>query len=276
MSSWDEKACGRVGGTLVFAQAQDAVTLDPHDAVDGFSVNNTSNVFDTLVRFRADTTQVEPSLAESWTASADGLVWTFKLRKGVKFHDGTRLDAEAVKFNYERQINPKHPYHHGAFEYAGFTFQNVKSVEAVDALTVRFTLSARFAPFITNMAMFSTGIASPAAIKKYGKDFFKNPVGSGPFKFVEWVQKDHVTHEANKEYWAGRPCIDRLIIRGIPDNTVRLLEMEKGTVHMMDQVNPPDYGRIRQNKDLVLSTGPGLNIGYLAMNVEKEPFNDCL
>ncbi len=274
MSSWDEKACGRVGGTLVFAQAQNAVTLDPHDATDGFSVNNTSNVFDTLVRFRADTTQVEPSLAESWTASTDGLVWTFKLRKGVKFHDGTRLDAEAVKFNYERQINPKHPYHHGAFAYAGFTFQNVKSVEAVDELTVRFTLSAPFAPFITNMAMFSTGIASPAAIKKYGKDFFKHPVGSGPFKFVEWVQKDHATYEANKEYWAGRPCIDRLIIRGIPDNTVRLLEMEKGTAHMMNQVNPPDYGRIRQNKDLVLSTGPGLNIGYLAMNVEKEPFND--
>jgi peptide/nickel transport system substrate-binding protein len=274
LSSWDAKTCGRVGGTLVFAQAQDAVTLDPHDATDGFSVNNTSNVFDTLVRFRADTTQVEPSLAESWTASADGLVWTFKLRKGVKFHDGTRLDAEAVKFNYERQINPKHPYHHGAFEYAGFTFQNVKSVDAVDALTVRFTLSAPFAPFITNMAMFSTGIASPTAIKKYGKDFFKHPVGSGPFKFVEWVQKDHATYEANKEYWAGRPCIDRLIIRGIPDNTVRLLEMEKGTVHMMDQVNPPDYGRIRQHKDLVLFTGPGLNVGYLAMNVEKEPFND--
>src|SRR5207249_3333519 len=88
MSSWDTKACGRVGGTLVFAQAQDAVTLDPHDAVDGFSVNNTSNVFDTLVRFKVDSTAVEPSLAESWTVSPDGLVWTFKLRSGVRFHDG--------------------------------------------------------------------------------------------------------------------------------------------------------------------------------------------
>ena len=274
MSSWDAKACGRMGGTLVFAQAQDAVTLDPHLATDGFSVNNISNVFDTLVRYKVDTTAVEPSLAESWSVSPDGLVWTFKLRSGIKFHDGTPFNAEAVKFNYDRQVDPKNPYHTGSFDYAEFTFQNVKSVEAVDPLTVRFTLSARFAPFLINMAMFSTGIASPTAIRKYGPDFFKNPVGTGPFKFVEWVEKDHVTYEANKNYWAGRPCIDRLIIRGIPDNTVRLLEMERGSVQMMDQVNPPDYDRIRSNKDLVLYTGPGLNVGYLAMNTQNPPFND--
>jgi peptide/nickel transport system substrate-binding protein len=273
MSSWNV-ACGRTGGTLVFAQAADAVGLDPHTIEDGFSVNNTSNVFDTLVRYRTDTTAVEPSLAESWTTSPDGLVWTFKLRRGVKFHDGTPFNAEAVKFNYERQTNAKHPYHHGTFVYADFTFQNVKSVTAVDANTVRFTLSAPFAPFLSNMAMFSTGIASPTAIRKFGKDFFKNPVGTGPFKFVEWVQKDHVTFTANTDYWAGRPCIDRLIVRGIPDNTVRLLELEKGTVQAMDQVNPPDYARIRANLNLTLFTGPGLNVGYVAMNVEKEPFTD--
>jgi peptide/nickel transport system substrate-binding protein len=274
MSSWDEKACGRVGGTLVFAQGQETVGLDAHIITDGFSANNTSNLYDTLVRFRADGTAVEPSLAESWTASPDGLVWTFKLRKGVKFHDGTPFDAEAVKFNVERQVNPKHTYHHGSFDYAGFTYQNLKAVEVVDASSVRFRLTAPFAPFLANMAMFTTTINSPTAVRKYGKDYFKHPVGTGPFKFVEWVQKDHVTYEANKEYWAGRPCVDRLIIRGIPDNTVRVLELEKGTLHIMDQTSPTDYERIRKNKDLVLFTGPGLNTGYIAMNVEKEPFND--
>ncbi len=273
-SSWDAKTCGRVGGTLVFAQSQDAVSLDPGDIEDGLSVNNTSNVFDTLVRFTADSTQVEPALAESWTVSSDGLVWTFKLRKGIKFHDGTSLDAEAVKFSYDRQVDAKNPYHNGNFPYADFTFANVKTVDVVDPSTVRFTLSAPYAPFITNMAMFSTAIVSPTAVKKYGKDFFKHPVGTGPFKFVEWVQKDHATYEANKAYWAGRPCVDRLIIRGIPDNTVRVLELEKGTVHVIDQVNPTDYDRIRTNPDLVLFTGPGLNVGYIAMNTEKEPFND--
>lgn len=273
-SSWDAKACGRTGGTLVFAQAQETVALDPATIEDGFSVNNTANVFDTLVRFKADSTQVEPALAESWTVTPDGLRWTFKLRKGVKFHDGTSLDAEAVKFNYDRQLDAKHPYHHGTFVYAEFTFQNVKSIDAVDGSTVRFTLSAPFAPFITNVAMFSMGISSPTAIKKFGKDYFKNPVGTGPFKFVQWVQKDHVTYEANKAYWAGRPCVDRLIVRGIPDNTVRLLEMEKGTVHIIDQVNPPDYARISRNRNLTLFTGAGLNTGYIAMNVTKEPFND--
>lgn len=274
LSSWDAKACGRVGGTLVFAQAQDTVSLDPNDIEDGFSANNTINMFDTLVKFRVDNTALEPGLAESWSVSGDGLVYTFKLRQGVKFHDGTALNAEAVKFTYERQIDKKHPYFPGSAPYAEFTYQNVKSVDAVDESTVRFTLSAPYAPFLANMAMFPTAIVSPAAVKKYGKDFFKHPVGTGPFKFVEWVQKDHITMEANKTYWGGRPCVDRVIIRGVPDNTVRLLEMEKGSVQIMQQVNPPDYSRIRGNKDLVLYTGPGLNVGYIALNVAKEPFND--
>jgi len=259
---------------LVFGQSVDAVALDPHDIVDGQSVNNTANVFDTLVRFKPDSTQVEPSLAESWTVSGDGLVWTFKLRKGIKFHDGTPFNAEAVKFNIDRQLDPKHPYHIGTFAYVEVALPNVKSVDVVNDSTVRFTLSQPYAPFITNMAMFSNSIASPTAIKKYGKDFFKHPVGTGPFKFVEWIQKDHATYEANKAYWNGRPCIDRLIIRGIPDNTVRLLELEKGTIHVMDQTSPSDYNRIRNNKDLVLFTGPGLNTAYIAMNTEKEPFTD--
>ena len=274
MSSWDATRCGRLGGTLVFGQGQETVGLDAHIITDGFSANNTSNIYDTLVRFSAKGTQVEPSLAESWTTSPDGLVWTFKLRSGVKFHDGTPLNAEAVKFNIERQVNPKHPFHHGSFDYASFTYQNLKSVEAVDARTVRIRLSAPFAPFLANMAMFTTTINSPTAVRKFGKDYFKNPVGTGPFKFVEWVQKDHVTLEANREYWGGRPCVDRLIIRGIPENTVRVLELEKGTVHIIDHPSPTDYARIRRNTNLVLFTGPGLNTGYIAMNTEKEPFND--
>jgi peptide/nickel transport system substrate-binding protein len=273
-TSWDARACGRTGGTLVFGQAQDTVSLDPNDIEDGFSVNNTSNLFDNLVRFRPDSTAVEPSLAESWTVSPDGKTWTFRLRRGVRFHDGTPFNAEAVKFTYDRQIDKKHPYFPGSAPYATFTYQNVTKVDAVDASTVRFTLSAPFAPFLSNMAMFSTAVVSPTAVKKWGKDFFKHPTGTGAFKFVEWVQKDHITMEANREYWSGRPCVDRLIIRGIPDNTVRLLEMEKGSIHMMDQVNPPDYGRIRNNSALVLYTGPGLNTGYIALNMLKEPLTD--
>src|SRR2546425_3398574 len=273
-TSWDVKACGRVGGTLVFAQADDAVTLDPADATDGFSVNNVSNIFDTLVRFKPQNTEVEPSLAESWTVSSNGLQWTFNLRKGVRFQDGTPFNAEAVKFNIERQLDEKHPFHNGTFSYVEVALPNVKGADVVDDSTVRFNLSVPYAPFITNMAMFSNAISSPTAIKQYGKDYFKHPTGTGPFKLVEWVQKDHTTYEANRDYWAGRPCVDRLIIRGIPDNTVRLLEMERGTVQMMDQVNPPDYDRIRNNKDLVLFTGPGLNTGYIAMNTQNPPFND--
>src|SRR5439155_11982181 len=106
--------------------------------------------------------------------------------------------------------------------------------------------------------------------------FLQESGGDRTIQVRGMVEKDHATYEANKDYWAGRPCIDRLIIRGIPDNTVRLLEMERGTVQMMDQVNPPDYDRIRNNKDLVLFAGPGLNTGYISMNTQNPPFNDRL
>jgi len=141
---------------------------------------NENQIFDTLVKYKPNNTEVVPSLAVKWTVSKDQKVWTFYLRKGVKFHDGTPFNAQAVKFNFDRWRDPKNPYHFGGeFEYWGYMFGGfpgiVKSVDVIDDYTVKITLTKPLAPFLSNLAMPCFAIASPTAIKKYKEDFFKNP-----------------------------------------------------------------------------------------------------
>lgn len=265
------------GGTLIYAHGADADALDPHMTLLGTSADIIVNVFDGLVRFERGTTKIEPALATSWNVSDDGLIWTFNLRKGVKFHDGTPFNADAVVFDIERQINPNHPYYlEGKFPYAGFSLGMIEKVEAVDEYTVKFTLKHPYAPFLKNLAMFATCIVSPEAVKKYGEEIFKHPVGTGAFIFEEWVKDDHITVVANEDYWDGRPYVDKVIFKVIPRNEVRLLELEKGNIHIMEGLNPTDIKKVKDNPDLKLLEQPGLNIGYIALHNEKKPFDNKL
>lgn len=267
------------GGTLIFGRGGDSVKLDPINVTDGESLRVTHQIFDTLVKYKPNNTEILPSLAVKWSVSKDQKVWTFYLRKGVKFHDGTPFNAQAVKFNFDRWRDPKNPYHFGGeFEYWGYMFGGfpgvVKSVDIVDEYTVRITLTKPLAPFLSNLAMPCFAIASPTAIKKYKEDFFKNPVGTGPFKFVSWSKGDKIVLEANKNYWDGAPYLDKIIFRSIPDNSARFMELEAGTVDIIDGLNPEDVERVRQNKNLQLFIRPSLNVCYLAMNMDKKPFDD--
>jgi peptide/nickel transport system substrate-binding protein len=257
--------------TLTFAKAGDVVKLDPADVTDGESITVMNNIFEGLIRYKPGTTELEPWLAEKWDVSPDGKVFTFYLRKGVKFHDGTDFNADAVVFSFERQRDTNHPFHkYGEWEYWSWCFNEIEKVEKVDDYTVKITLSEEFAPFLTTMAMFTVYIVSPKNHEKWGAEASSHPVGTGPFKFVEWVKDDHITLEKFENYWGPKPKIDKLIFKVIPDASVRLLELQKGTIDGMEFPNPDDLEKIKGDKNLTLLTQPGLNIGYLAFNLGQD------
>jgi len=271
---------GKAENILVWGRGGDSVGLDPSMITDGESGKVTINVFDTLVEYEPDNTAVQAALATDWEVSEDGTVWTFNLREGVKFHDGTDFNAEAVVINVERWMNKDHPLNNGECKYWSYMFNGyapdsiVTKVEATGDYQVQFSLKEPFAPFIQNLAMFPFAIASPAALEEYGSDFFKNPVGTGPFKFVEWIQDDKVTLVKNEEYWGEVAKIDTLVFRSIPDNSARFLELQAGTIDMMDGVNPDDVAAAKANEQFQMILRPSMNVGYLALNTEKEPLGN--
>jgi ABC-type transport system substrate-binding protein len=252
---------------LVFGSSGDASRLDPADVTDGESIQRMDNIFEGLVEYEAGSTEIKPCLAESWDISEDGTEIVFHLRKGVKFHDGTDFNADAVIFSFERQFNPEHPhYQYGEWVYWGIMFTDIIRIEKIDDYTIKLVLKNPNASIMTSLAMFTVCIVSPTNAEKYKEDAFKNPCGTGPFKFVEWVKDDHITLEANEDYWRERPQLDQLIFRVIPDPSARLLALEVGEVHGIEYPNPADFERIKANPDLKLMSQPGMNIGYMAMN----------
>ncbi len=269
----------KMGGVLVFGRSGDSVGLDPGRETDGESFYGSTAVFDTLVEFIPGETAVKPALAESWKVSDDGLTYTFNLRSGVKFHDGTPFNAEAVVFSFERQFVETHAYYDlGPWKYWGYMDMSniVDSVVAVDDLTVQFNLQHVEAPFLANLAMDFASIVSPTAVAKYGEDFKNNPVGTGAFKFVSWNKDSEIVFERNADYWDGPVYLDRLILKVIPDATARWLALQKGEVDLIDFPSTEDIADMRAASDIQVIQQAGLNVGYLALNTQKAPFDNKL
>jgi peptide/nickel transport system substrate-binding protein len=263
------------GGTIVVGLQAEPTTLDSQQISDYNSHRAAYGIYDMLLRFKDESTEVEPGLAESWDISTDGLEYTLHLRHGIKFHDGTDLNAEAVKFNIDRQIDVNHPYHDtGEFPYAEFTWGMVDNVSVVDEFTVKFTLKDRFAPFLNHLAMHPAAMASPAAIQKYGRDFSINPVGTGPFKFVSWTPGVEVVLEKNPNYWRGAPNIDKVIYRPIIEDQSRLTELEAGTVNFIVNIPPDDLARLKADPRYTTVEQPGMHTWWVAFNHTKPPFDD--
>jgi peptide/nickel transport system substrate-binding protein len=270
------------GGTLVFGRGGDSAGLDPAFETDGNSFMICDNVFDQLVLYADESTETVPGLATSWDISEDGLTYTFTLRKGVTFHDGTEMNADAVVFSIGRMMKEKSvkffekewafPENQPPAEYwlSMEMDDTIGSIEAVDKHTVVFKLKRREAPFIANMAMDFAAIVSPAAVLELGENFRSNPVGTGPFKFVEWKKDDRIILEANEDYWDGRPHLDRAIFRVIPENSVRFLELKTGNIDICQFPNPEDIELAKEDDALKLVSQPGMNIGYVSFNHTKD------
>lgn len=262
---------------FIYGRGGDSVRLDPADITDGESVKVCNQIFETLVRFKENSTEVEPGLARSWEISEDGLTWTFHLRENVKFHDGTPFNADAVVFSLERQMDEEHPAHEGDFAYWSYMYNNVEKVWKTGEYSVKIKLDGPYAPFLYNMASFPVMIVSPASMSENGVEHFRtHPVGTGPFKFVEWKRNDRIVLELFEDYWGDKGGVDKIIIRSIPENTTRLMSLLAGEIHAMDGVSPENIKTLKDQKkeDLKIVAQPGMNVGYLAMNMEKEPFDD--
>ncbi len=268
---------GCAGGTsssgkpFIFAQGADPRGLDPAFVDDGESSKVICNVYEGLLRYKAGSTELEPCLADSWTISDDGKVYTFKLHMGIKFHDGTPFNAEAVKYSVERQLPPNATED---MPYASFTFGPVEKVDVVDELTVQFTLSAPYTPFLANLAMsLAAPIVSPTAAKKANGNLNENPVGTGPFKFVKWDKAQSITLERNEDYWGEKAKISKLVFKFTKENSVRASELATGAVDAIDGIDPNNVKMLEDAK-MTLFKDQGMNINYMYFNCSRAPFND--
>lgn len=260
-------------GVLIVGQIAEPQSLDPHavTAVNDFRI--LVNIYEGLVRYADGTLRVEPALATDWEIGEDGLTYTFNLREGVTFHDGSPFNAEAVVFNFERMLNEDHPYHDtGPFPLA-FFFSAVEEVEAIDDMTVEFTLSEPFAPFLSNLAYPTGLIVSPAAVMEHGENFGRNPSGTGPFRFVEWDSNISVVAERNEDYWGGAPELEAVVFRPITDANTRVAEMLAGGIDLMVEVPPTSLMQF-DGEDYAIHEQVGPHVWFLILNTRAEPFDD--
>ena len=258
---------------LVVGQIAEPKSLDPQavTAVNDFRI--LMNVYDGLVRYKSGTLEVEPALATSWTISADGTEYTFKLRRGVKFHDGSDFDAADVEFNFDRMLDENHPYHHTGPFPLSFFFSAIEDVEAVDASTVRFKLNAPYAPFLSNLAYPTGLIVSPESVQEHDKEFGRNPSGTGPFKFAEWESNAKVVVTRNADYWDGAPSLEAVVFRPITDGNTRVAEMLSGGLDVMVEIPPDSVAQFNGNGfNLLEQAGP--HLWFLILNAKEGPFAD--
>jgi peptide/nickel transport system substrate-binding protein len=260
-------------GTLVVARASDVQLLDPARVFDTESIEIGSLLFDGLVRWEPGTTNLEPGLAASWETSADGRVWTFHLRPGVVFHDGTSLDAAAVAFSFERLLDARHPSYLSDkdADYWRSLLKDVRRVGAVDARTVQIHVDRPNAALLGYLAQFP--IVSPAAVARWGDAFKEHPVGAGPFQLEQWLPGNTLAVRRFDRYWGKPPVLDRIVFRLVVDARQRLVELESGSVDLATAILPDEQPFVELHPELQLHQKASHDVSYLAFNTSRSPFD---
>lgn len=283
------------GGILIVAVPGDIVRTDPALASDNASLYVAQNVMEGLVKLAPGTSsKVVPSLATAWQVSPDGLQYTFTLRSGVKFHDGTEFNADAVKYNYDRW-NGMPTQLQAASYYLGAVFggygpdSNIASVEVLSPTSVRITLNKPQSNFLVTQTLPCFAITSPAALKAGGADNTITDiskisgaqggagamVGTGPFKFKEWVPNDHVTIVNNPDYWGPKAHLDEVTFKPVSDPTQILNGLLKGEFDLAQNVSPVDVPTLQSNKALqIVSRGESCDIAELGLNQVFPPLDN--
>jgi peptide/nickel transport system substrate-binding protein len=296
----DDGAAGggtQQGGTVVFAASSDPVSMDPALVSDGESIRITNQIYEGLTKTKAGGTEIEPSLAKSWTSSEDAKSWTFELQQGVKFHDGTAFNAEAVCANFERWYNWKGILQSDAVTYyyvtvfGGFSDKKTESLyqscEAQDEDTVTINLTKPSASFLAALSLSSFSMQSPEALEKYGADEVsgtaeapkfdgtygkEHPTGTGAFKFESYTAQDKVTLARNDDYWGQKATLDKVIFRTIADLAARRQALEAGEIQGYDNADPGDVEALKANYQVLQR--PAFNVAYVGFNQEQKPLDN--
>lgn len=249
--------------TLVVAQGADAVTLDPHGTNDQPSSRVAKQIYNTLV-YATEEMEIVSALAKEWE-KIDDLTWEFNLVEGVKFHNGEELKASDVKFTFERMLESPN---------VGHILGPVSEIKVVDDYTVQIITSEPFAPILAHLAHSASSILNEKAVTDGGADYGQQPVGTGPFKLVDWKTGDKITLERNDDYFQGAPKIKTVIFRNMPEGTSRTIGLETGEVDLAYDVEPVDKKLIQETDGLELIEGPSLSSAYLGFNTKKAPFDN--
>lgn len=255
------------GGTLRVRVGADYTSLDPAYNTMPTERVVLHQVLNNLLGVDAKL-NVVPELVQAWKWE-NNTTLTLSLRPGVRFHDGTDFDAAAVKFNLERLMDPETKSRLRA------ELNEIRSIEVMDPHTVRLLLKYPSVGLLATLAQAPGMVLSPTAVKKHGKDIGRNPVGTGPFKFVEWVRDDRVVIERFDGYWdKGKPYLDKIVFRPVPDGNVAVLGLKTGTVDFVDSVEPKDVAGIKARKDLTYFESPGLNYYMIRLNLAQPPMDN--
>ena len=252
----------------VIAVASNFTSLDPYDANDTLSQAVAKSFYQGLFGFDKDMKLVNV-LADGYQVSDDGLSYTIKLHPGVKFHDGSDFNAEAVKVNLDRASNPdSHLKRYNLFKM-------IDKTEVVDPLTVKIVLKTPFSAFINNLAHPAAAMISPAALKQYGKQIGFHPVGTGPYQFETWNQTDFVKVKKFAGYWkAGQPKLDSITWRPVVDNNTRAAMLQTGEADFAFPIPYEQAKVLEKNAKLNLVVAPSIQQRYISMNVTQKPFDD--
>lgn len=265
------------GGELSYGLATSPDTMDPHTSRLAVSVRVLRTMYDSLVVQLPDNT-IKPWLATEWTVSPDGKSYTFKLREDVKFHDGTPFNAEAVKYNFDRVIDPKTKATN-----ALALIQPYQSSEVIDEYTIKVNLEQPSSSFLSNISQTFLGIVSPTAAEKSGDQFGKAPVGTGPFKFVSWNENSDIQVEKNADYaWGsaiatnkGQVHLDKLTFKIIPEEATRIGSVQSGQVLSAETIPPQNILSMKNDPNLQVLQTNTQGLPYtLFFNQRNEPWND--
>ncbi|GEM_PF-945309 len=274
-------AAGRRGGTLVSMVVAEPTSMDIASGAGQHNYAIMSNVFENLLYWDDKDFGIKNGLAESYEVSNDGLAWTFKLRKGVLFHDGTEMDAEAVRFTYSRILDPSNEYYKlgQPFPLIDFWYGAIDPTRTIvhDKYTVTLRLKYPFSPLEGYLAWPAAGIVSPTAVKKYRGAFREHAVGTGPFKFVSWVHNQKVTFTRNDRYWGaqvpgvGSASLDQLVFRPIIEEQTRVTELLAGNIDFAYDLPPDNVAQVKANSRIEFLQTPLGHVWFVALNTKAGP-----